>query len=229
MTANRTKIPPVRAALIGGSLALVCALWCGPALAGVDRTKMRTGDWHLSRSEFAQARQCWNEAWAGQPETGDYALRMATSYALDGDYDRAAALLAAARARWPEDWRIHYHQGLVEVKRGDDAAAEKYLLELAAAAPWYPGPYLALGALYERKGDLSRAREMYVKELNVNCINGKAWQRVAAFARKEDDRAARRLAWLVGGGSLALGLGLLLVHHRVTARRAADFGCAGDG
>jgi len=179
----------------------------------VDKGKMRAGDNCLSHGEFSKARIYWAEAWRADPDNAEHLLRVATSFALAGSFEKAEDILVRARDLYPKDLRLPRHLGLLAIKAGNDVKAEKLFLELCERAPWYPNVYYSLGTIYERRGRLDLAKQMYVKELNVNCNNAEAWHRLTALNRTRLNGEFNKTAWFVGGATLALALLLLLWTH----------------
>ncbi|WP_374122021.1 tetratricopeptide repeat protein [Frankia sp. AiPa1] len=88
-------------------------------------------------------------------------LHLADLHTRRGDRDAARALLAAAEAASPHDWRVRWQRGLLLLAEGDATSASTAFDRVYSEVPGELAPKLALAVAAESAGDHGRARMLY--------------------------------------------------------------------
>ncbi|MGA9527406.1 MAG: tetratricopeptide repeat protein [Terriglobales bacterium] len=121
----------------------------------------------LAAGEAEKALQDVHDAIALNPKdtnalqlNGDLLVRMNHLEDAVGTYKKVLAID-------PDNELALTSLGSVSRQLGDDRAAEKYLLRLAAAHPHYYVPYLALGDMYTSRREFAKAESDYLKAHNL--------------------------------------------------------------
>jgi len=131
----------------------------GAAHALLGRVLQAQGKHDLASAEWERASQL-------SPNDPNVARDLAFSYSANGNYDRAAPLLASLVSKNPQDAELHYALGSTLLHQHRYADAQSQLLEAVRLQPAQPGPYgdLAVAANENRNYPLvikvldSRAR-----------------------------------------------------------------------
>lgn len=88
--------------------------------------------------------------------------------ARTGNFDSALRMFEEGIEVAPDDPELHYHVGLVHLRRNEDALAETAFLKVVSLDPQYQDAYLSLGDLYERHGQIDEALTAFAKGFEVN-------------------------------------------------------------
>jgi len=92
----------------------------------------------------------------------------ATLKARQGKFDAAASMFLSLTEQYPNDFLIRYSLGVAYMITGRLLDAEQQLLEAKQLNSSYGNIYLSLAAIYERKGDLSKAYNALAMLLEID-------------------------------------------------------------
>ena len=106
-------------------------------------------------------------------------------YLLQGEGEKALAVVEGALELSPDTGGLHYMRGIALefMGRWEEALAEfEAALELD---PWAGGIYLKMGRIYEQLGDFEKAEEMFRMELERNPNNDAAREELDSLTGRE--------------------------------------------
>jgi Tfp pilus assembly protein PilF len=146
----------------------------------------------LSVHAFADARLTLEASLAEQPWSEVSWLLLAHTEVLSGSIDAARERLAAMRREvgTAESWLVSADLELYAA----DVPSSLVLLKAAVDAfPSEPALWLLIGSVWERRGQLSEAREAYARAVAVDCREPDTESLGAALVRVDARRGA---SWL---------------------------------
>ncbi len=163
------------------------------------------------------------------PQDPVAALELAGLYLDDdrpGDAERCVERALAADPNTPGP---RFYHGLVKLKAGDVAAAERSFAGSLERGGWPPAAFLDAGDAFRDAGDLDRAAAAFLQALRLEPDNPLAHFRLARAAREHGDRTsaeqgARQAVELdPGHGDAWTLLGVLRLEAGDTAGAEAAF------
>jgi len=160
---------------------------CGEAIRPIwhSRTrkeKIQHGDWLTRLGENERALGVWRELAAETPDDKDMLLRLGATLAALHDYSQAEAVLLKAQKLDSSDARVVHNLGLLRLNQGRTEEAKEYFRRTLSIRPWHPETNYHLGLMAERRGDIDRARRLYMAELETNSRCAKAWERYLSLS-----------------------------------------------
>jgi len=104
--------------------------------------------------------------------------RLGVCLSLLGRYTEAETAFAEAEEQASADFMptVLQERGLCAMRQRQYDRALEYFQRVLAIRPWQPDTHYHMGLIYEKRGLLERARDLYAEELNHHNLNGKAWQ-----------------------------------------------------
>ncbi|MFH0964591.1 MAG: tetratricopeptide repeat protein [Planctomycetota bacterium] len=157
---------------------LILLLLLTPRVLAGDGRRYDAGDRLMAQGRYDDALSLWTGALASEAENPELLLRAGVACSMLRDFPRAEAFLLAARRFAPDDPKMVYNCALLEMRRGNSAAAGVLLKETLRECPWFPGAAYHLGVLAEREGRPDQAREYYLREMNADHASALAWSRL---------------------------------------------------
>src|SRR4051794_4470119 len=138
------------------------------ARRGLSPERLKAGNDALSRGDFAGARSAAEKAVAAEPESPEahYMLGFALWYA--GDRDRAGKELDESLRLLPSAADVCGFRGVTYRESGDLPSARHMLLRAIALDPQRPLPYIDLGIVFLREGNLDRAVGQFEAGMNLS-------------------------------------------------------------
>ena len=133
------------------------------------------------------------------PESASNLILLATLLMGDQQYDEALAILKKARQLSPMNpWTYSLSADILNRQQQTDKAIDEFLL-LLKKRPNDPAVYMALGSLYQKKGDSKNAKKYYRQALHIKddfapAANNLAW--LLAEENEPDLGEALRLAMI---------------------------------
>jgi serine/threonine-protein kinase PknG len=94
-------------------------------------------------------------------DSPDVSFQRARAHLELGQWDQAASIIVAQSLAYPEDWRVWWWQGIVELAEGSAAEARDQFTKVALELPGELAPVLAVGIAAEYLGDLGLAGDAY--------------------------------------------------------------------
>ena len=223
----------------GRSGRLWAVLWCAAALMTASAAKaesvsslLREADrllmpWHgegtydaddqkrlIEQTERALAKV--REAEQMAPTDARVKHRLGVCLSLLGRYAEAETAFTEAERQAGSDFlpTVLQDRGLCAMRQRQHDRALDYFQRVLAIRPWQPDTRYHMGLIYERRGLLDRALELYAEELNHNPRNSKAWQAHSRLnAQMRGISVADRRGRSMGNTVLLLGVwvGVLLL------------------
>ncbi len=143
----------------------VQALSSLPEPPQAQRVKLGVAYERLGR--LAEAEALYQQILRQTPDFADATWRLGVVRWRQGRHEEAARLWEQAVAQQPDHARAMADLGLALQERGDLAGAEALFERAARVNPRTAGPWLSLGYLYASRGDLPRARQAWLRFLEL--------------------------------------------------------------
>jgi len=169
------------AVVLGGALALgFAAARLAPAWAStlaLSRLE-RQGDTWFQQGDAHQAQRLWQTVLDKHPGAVGARNKLAVLAMREGRYAEAEQCLAAGIERAPKTVSFHFNLGLVKYMQGERQDALAALAEVERLYPDHGKVHLLKGVIFDELGEHDRARDEFVKELNLDPATPAAWTRL---------------------------------------------------
>ncbi|HNT34926.1 MAG TPA: tetratricopeptide repeat protein [bacterium] len=175
---------------------------------------VRRGDALMDARKAGDALSLWEQARIQRPDDFDLRIRIGIARSLLGEWRKAENEFRYVLETNPNNTKALFNLALVFYNQGDYERTKQYLDDLSALDPKYPELNFHQGLLLEIGGDVDGAREYYIQEVNINPSCAKAWERLYARGKKEDEGPSPERCLALGGVCFLAGLLLLLYHRR---------------
>jgi Flp pilus assembly protein TadD len=120
------------------------------------------------QSDYARAIDFYKKALSLDPGHKPTRMNLATAYLQIGRYKEAERELIFLYALKPLDPRVLFNLGLLLYQTGNHESAEAKLRKLLEIDSFNLEANLLLGSIYEEKGEMVKALELYMKAYRIN-------------------------------------------------------------
>ena len=195
-------------------LFLLCILFlCACSQADEYDALVYRGDVALQAGHVQRALTLWRRARELDPKDLNLLVRMGIAESIAENWGQAEELLLDVLEQQPENAKALFNLALMFYNKGEPDTAARWFSKVYRADPNYPELHFHIGLLYEKAGELQKAREFFVQELNVNPSCAKAWERLSHPGPERKDKPSPLPAFLAAVTFLVVVAAMLLYHR----------------
>ena len=143
------------------------------------------------QGDYARAVDFYKKALSLYPGHKPTRMNLATAYLQIGRYKEAERELIFLYALKPLDPRVLFNLGLLLYQTGNHESAEAKLRKLLEIDSFNLETHLLLGSIYEEKGEMVKALELYTKAYRINSTDARVLYKLGrAFDMSKDKENA---------------------------------------
>ncbi|MFH0795805.1 MAG: tetratricopeptide repeat protein [Candidatus Omnitrophota bacterium] len=107
----------------------------------------------------------------------DY-VKTSAEHLLKGEWLEAQKVICEGLTHSPRCANLYFNLGLSYYLSGNYNQAKTTFRTLSAIAPYYPDVHYLLGLIYRAEGNFTEAKAEFIRELNLNPGNPRAWKEI---------------------------------------------------
>jgi len=105
-------------------------------------------------------------------------VKPSAEHLLKGEWLEVQKVVAEGLTRSPRCANLYFNLGLSYYLSGNYTQAKTTFRVLSGIAPYYPDVHYLLGLIYRAEGNLPEAKAEFIRELNLNPGNSRAWKEI---------------------------------------------------
>lgn len=141
-------------------------------------TLERQGDAFFREGRKEEALESWRRSLVLLPDRRDPYNKISSYLMVSGRLDEAEETLRRGVHHLPRDADLRFNLAMTLFIAEKFESAEKNFLKVAELDSYYPEVHYLLGLVYRARGEEERARESFVRELNLNPGSRGAWKEI---------------------------------------------------
>jgi tetratricopeptide (TPR) repeat protein len=146
---------------------------------------------YQQQGDFDNAIDSYKRALSFDPDHKQTHMNLATAYMQVGRYKEAERELIYLSALRPKDPKILFNFALLLYQTGELNSAESKLKRLLDSDPFHLEANLLLASIYEERGDIGQALELYTKAYRTNSTDSRVLYKLGrAFDMNKDKENA---------------------------------------
>jgi len=141
------------------------------------KEKVKMGDFYFANKNIDMALKFWTESLEFKKEPLTYE-KIVTSYIIKNEFNEAKKYALSGLTYFQNNDNLLFNLGLTHFYLGEYESALRVLNGLMERNEYYPDAHYLKGLVYEKKGDYLKAKEEFIKEININPGSKRAWKKI---------------------------------------------------
>ncbi|MGB9677725.1 MAG: tetratricopeptide repeat protein [Candidatus Ratteibacteria bacterium] len=141
------------------------------------KEKVKMGDSYFSKKDIDMAIKYWIESLEFKKDLVTYE-KIIASFIIKKDFQEGKKYTLQGLTYFKNNDNLIFNLGLIEFYLKEYDNAQKNMETLISKNKYYPNAHYINGLIYEKKGDIEKAKKEFIEEININPGSRKAWQKI---------------------------------------------------
>ncbi|MCM8818610.1 MAG: hypothetical protein NC915_03940 [Candidatus Omnitrophica bacterium] len=141
------------------------------------RAKVKLGDYHFSNKNIDMALKYWIESLDFKKDPLTYE-KIVTSFIVKKEFNEGKKYAISGLTYFKNNDNLLFNLGLIEFILEEYDESMEILDRLLERNKYYPEAHYLKGLIYEKKGQIEKAKKEFIEEVNINPGSKKAWKKI---------------------------------------------------